>query len=133
MAGAENFALAARDYRESVTQVRWSGPLDAGGHMTREEIENCWKDPHNRKWGLFYYCKADPRVIVPRRFKWMGWTVNAARPSAIPVLLVLFAILACPVFIASANGAGKGLLIITEAVAIAVVCLICAFLSSRTG
>jgi uncharacterized membrane protein len=53
--------------------------------MTPEQVQAYWKDPHNRKWG-FYYCKADPRVIVPRRFKWMGWTVNAARPSAIPVL-----------------------------------------------
>ena len=46
--------------------------------MTREEIEKCWRDPRNRKWGIFYYCKADPRVIVPKRLKWMGWTVNAA-------------------------------------------------------
>ena len=52
-------------------------------HMTREEIEACWKDPHNWKWHV-YYCKADPRAIVPRRLKWMGWTVNFARPSAIP-------------------------------------------------
>jgi hypothetical protein len=100
--------------------------------MTREEIEACWKDPHNRKWGFFYYCKADPRVIVPRRLKWMGWTINAARPSAIPVLLLLLAILAVPVFIVSAKGAGNSIVMITGAVDIAVVCLICAFLSSRT-
>ncbi len=52
--------------------------------MTREEIEACRRDRRNRKW-CFYYCKADPRVIVPKRYKWMGWTINAAHPSAIPV------------------------------------------------
>ena len=51
--------------------------MDKKDYMTREEMEACWI-PRNRKWGLIYYCKADPRAIVPRRFKWMGWTVNFA-------------------------------------------------------
>jgi hypothetical protein len=100
--------------------------------MTQEEIEACWKDPRNRKWGIFYYCKADPRAIVPRRLKWMGWTFNAARPSAIPVVLLLLAILAVPIFIVTAQGARDGIVLITGAAAITVVCLLCAYLSSRT-
>ena len=100
--------------------------------MTREEIETCWKDPRNRKWGVFYFCKADPRVIVPKRLKWTGWTVNVARPSATPVLLLLVAIVAVPVLIVAARGAGNGILIMTAAAATAVVCLLCAYLSSRT-
>lgn len=100
--------------------------------MTRDEIEACWKDPRNRKWGVFYYCKADPRVIVPKRLKWMGWTVNAARPSAIPVVLLFFAFLAVPVLIVQAKGAGIGVQLVTGAVAITVVYLLCAHLSSRT-
>ena len=100
--------------------------------MTQEEIEACWKDPRNRKWGVFYYCKADPRVIVPKRLKWMGWTVNAARPNAIPVLLLLLAILAVPVFIVAAMGAGTGMMLVTAAATITIVCLLCAYLSSRT-
>ena len=100
--------------------------------MTREEIEACWKDPRNRKWGVFYYCKADPRAIVPKRLKCMGWTINAARPSAIPVLLLLLAILAVPIFIVEAKGAGNGIVLITGAASITVVFLLCAYLSSRT-
>ena len=100
--------------------------------MTREEIENCWKDPRNRKWGLFYYCKADPRVIVPKRLKWMGWTINTARPSAVPVVLLLLAIVAVPLLIAKAMGAGTGTRLVTGAAAITVLCLVCAYLSSRT-
>ena len=100
--------------------------------MTREEIENCWKDPHNRKWGVFYYCKADPRVIVPRRWKWMGWTVNTARPNAIPVVLLLLAIVVVPLLIVRALGGGNGIELITLAASITVLCLVCAYLSSRT-
>lgn len=100
--------------------------------MTRAEIEACWRDPGNYRWGLVYYCKADPRAIVPRRFKWMGWTVNFARPSAIPVVLLLLAILVVPVSIVNAKEAGRGVVLITVAASITVLCLACAYLSSRT-
>jgi hypothetical protein len=100
--------------------------------MTREEIEVCWKDPLNRKWGLFYYCKADPRVIVPKHPKWMGWTPNVAHPSAVPITLLLIALLAAPVWIASSLRARTGPMVLTLAVAIAVVSGLCAYLSSRT-
>lgn len=99
--------------------------------MTREGIEASWKDPRNWKWRV-YYCKGDPRVIVPRRWKWMGWTVNFARPSAIPITLLLLAIVAAPWFIVSAKGAGSGIELMTLAASITVLCLACAYLSSRT-
>jgi hypothetical protein len=100
--------------------------------MTREELDACWRDPKNYKWGLIYYCKADPRAIVPKRVKWMGWTVNFARPSAIPIMLLLVAILLVPIFIVTASGAGRGVVLVTGAAAITVLCLACAYLSSRT-
>jgi hypothetical protein len=100
--------------------------------MTREEIDACWRAPGNYKWGLIYYCKADPRAIVPRRLKWMGWTVNFARPSAIPITLLLVAIVAVPLFIVRAKGAGSGIELITGVASITVLCLVCAYLSSRT-
>ena len=99
--------------------------------MTRDQIEACWNDPRNKKWGV-YYCKEDQRVIVPKHPKWMGWTINAARPSAFPVLLLLLAILAVPVFIVAFKGAGIGLILVTAAVTITIMCLLCAYLASRT-
>ena len=99
--------------------------------MTREEIERCWKDPNHWKWCV-YYCPADPRAIVPRRFKWMGWTVNFARPSAIPVVLLLLAMAALPLVIVMAHGGGSGVALITGVASIAFLCLMCAYLSSRT-
>ena len=99
--------------------------------MTREEFENSWEDPHHWKRRV-YYCKADPRVIVPRRLKWMGWTVNFARPSAIPLVGLLVAVVAVPIRIMTAKGAATSILLVTEGMALAVVCLLCAWLSSRT-
>lgn len=97
--------------------------------MTPEEIENCWEDPNS--WRRYvYYCKADPRVIVPRRLKWLGWTLNFARPSAVPVLLGMMALLILPAVVVRANGGGTIANLATVVPSIAVVCLLSAYLSS---
>ena len=101
--------------------------------MTREELEKLRKDPRNSKWGLFYYCKADPRVIVPKRIKWMGWTVNMARPLAIPVSLGLIALVGIPTVVVTLMQKGPVPVIVTIALCTAIVCLVCAYLSSRTS
>lgn len=38
------------------------------------------EDSDNYKYGVFYYNKDDSRIIVPKRIKYMGWTVNFAHP-----------------------------------------------------
>ncbi len=97
--------------------------------MTPREIEACWNDPRNRKGGV-YFCKADPRVIVPRHRKWMGWTINFARPTAFPVLLGMIALLVLPANIVRVSGGGTIASSITGIASIAVVCLLSAYLSS---
>jgi hypothetical protein len=97
--------------------------------MTREELEARWRDPQNRKWGV-YYCKADPRAIVPKHCKWMGWTINVARPSVIPVMLLMLAILAVPGAIVRVLGGGNRGFLVAVAASVVVVCLLCAYLSS---
>jgi hypothetical protein len=97
--------------------------------MTREEIERIWNDPRSRKWG-FYFCKADPRLIVPRR--WGGWTPNFAQPGAIPAALLLIAVLAVPPWVMASKGVGTGAIIATLGAALLAVCLVCRYLSSRT-
>jgi hypothetical protein len=62
----------------------------------------------------------------------MGWTVNFAHPSAIPITLLLVAIVGVPVLTVRALGAGNGIALITGGAAIIVLCLVCAYLSSRT-
>jgi len=97
--------------------------------MTPEEIDTCWEDPNSWKQYV-YYCKADPRVIVPRRLKWMGWTLNFARPSAVPVLLGMIALLILPATVVRANGGEAIANLATVVLSIAVVCLLSAYLSS---
>lgn len=43
-------------------------------------------DPKNYKWGLFYFNPNDSRIIVPKRAKWMGWTLNFANPWTYVIL-----------------------------------------------
>ncbi len=99
--------------------------------MTPEEIEECWRDPRNRRWGV-YCCGSDPRVIVPRHAKWMGWTVNVAHPSAIPVVLLLVSCVAVPITVERAMGVESRVVLLTLAVGIAVMCLLCVYLSSTS-
>ena len=55
--------------------------------MTREELDRLWRDP--RFWSPIgiYRCPGDPRIVVPKRLRWAGWTLNFAHPAA---WLVLF-------------------------------------------
>ena len=47
--------------------------------MTREELDRLWADPAN--WtALVYRCPEDPRVFVPKRRPWLGWTINFGHP-----------------------------------------------------
>jgi hypothetical protein len=99
--------------------------------MTRDELEALWRDPRNQRWGV-YHCKADPRLIVPRRLKWMGWTINAAHPKSFLVLLFLLGLLGAPLFVTKARGGSEVATLLTGVASIIVVCVICAILSSRT-
>lgn len=62
----------------------------------------------------------------------MGWTANFAHPAAIPVTLLLIALIAAPPGIAVALGAGTTLVTVALIAAITAVCLVCAWLASRT-
>ena len=98
--------------------------------MTPEEIENCWRDPENHRLGA-YYCPDDPRIIVPRRSKWMGWTINFARSGGFPTLVLMFVWIIVPQVAVRALG-GSGLhCLITGAASIAILCLVCAHMSSN--
>ena len=44
------------------------------------EKEENWGGPH---WGAVYFSKKDSRVFVPKKLKWMGWTVNLAHTAGV--------------------------------------------------
>lgn len=41
----------------------------------------------NYKWGIFYFNPKDYRVLVPKRSKGMGWTLNFANPYSYLIIL----------------------------------------------
>ncbi len=45
-------------------------------------LEKLWNDPANWRLNSIYVCKADPRYLVPKRVRWVGWTVNFAHVGA---------------------------------------------------
>ncbi|MEP6667662.1 MAG: DUF5808 domain-containing protein [Chthoniobacter sp.] len=49
-------------------------------HPSQDQLH---ADPANWKWGIFYFCRDDRRIIVPKRIRGLGWTINFARPSAL--------------------------------------------------
>ena len=65
--------------------------------MTREDLDRLWADSKN--WHIVYRCANDPRVIVPRRRRWMGWTINFAHPLAWPVLALCVAVAVGPALV----------------------------------
>lgn len=52
--------------------------------MNKAELERLHCDPHNWRLYFFYYCPCDPRILVPKRIRGLGLTLNFARPLAMP-------------------------------------------------
>lgn len=51
--------------------------------FTEAQKDNWHRDPNNWKLGMFYYNREDKRILVPKKIKWMGWTVNFANPKSV--------------------------------------------------
>jgi len=71
---------------------------------TKEEVEQLWKDEKNWWKGMVYRCPQDPRVVVPKSRRWMGWTLNFAHGHAWTVLFSSFVIALAPTFLLFCRG-----------------------------
>lgn len=56
------------------------------------ENDRMIEDPANYKWGIFYYNRNDRRIIIPKRLKMMGWTLNFANLYTYIILFLIVAI-----------------------------------------
>ncbi len=72
--------------------------------MTKDELIRLWADDQNWRGWWGYFCKADPRVVVPKRTPWGGWTVNFAHPMAVPVIGLAVVIAVGPTLLLLALG-----------------------------
>ena len=56
------------------------------------ENDRMIKSPENYRWGIFYFNAKDPRIVVPKRSRMMGWTMNFANIYTYLLILGLIAI-----------------------------------------
>jgi hypothetical protein len=59
--------------------------------MKTEDLNALHGNPDNWHLVFFYFAPEDPRIVVTKRLGIMGWTLNFARPMAIPFLCALIA------------------------------------------
>ena len=101
--------------------------------MDKEDLERLWQEKENWWFGA-YWCADDPRVVVPKRPKWTGWTINFAHPMAVPVLLLFFVIAGGPPLLMVALGVRSlGPVLLATAGGIVLLIVVSAYLASRTG
>jgi hypothetical protein len=92
--------------------------------MDRPSLDALHADPKNWRWGMFYFSREDPRMLVPKRVAGLGWTVNFARPLTIPFFLVLLGFAWGAVRIAKELGfSGNALLVLKVGLVIAILAL----------
>jgi uncharacterized membrane protein len=57
--------------------------------MNQQETNEAeWRNAENWRLGL-YSSRKDSRVIVPKRIRGLGWTVNFGRPAGVALLLAI--------------------------------------------
>jgi fatty acid desaturase len=64
--------------------------------MKTSPYDTYWNEAENWKWRLIYVCKEDPRVIVPKKPKWAGRTLNFAHRKSFLVLFLTILAVAIP-------------------------------------
>lgn len=60
---------------------------------TKEQIEIWHKDPKNWKCGGIYFNPEDSRILVDKRKKWMGATINFAHKKGVYVFFGILMLL----------------------------------------
>ncbi len=48
-------------------------------------------DRMNYKWGIFYFNRKDSRIVVPKRVRGMGWTLNFGNIYAYVLVILIIA------------------------------------------
>ena len=78
--------------------------------MDKNELQRRWEDERNwghGSWGA-YFCKDDPRLVVPKR-RLVGGTFNMAHRWAVPLLTAILVFLILFILV-GALGTAAGLL-----------------------
>jgi hypothetical protein len=94
-------------------------------------LERLWNNPDNWRGSILYVCRDDPRLVVPKRQRWGGWTVNCAHAGAWILLLAILLLAIIPTaFLAFAGLVGSVIFFAFIAGYVALVCIAAAILAS---
>ncbi len=80
--------------------------------MRREELDALWSNPGHWSRRGAYRCEADPRLVVPKRRRAAGWTVNFAHPASVPLLVGIVAVGVIPTCFGLLTGANLEMLLV---------------------
>lgn len=72
-----------------------------------QDYNELWKNPANWRFYVFYACSDDPRIIVPKRLRVTGWTMNFAHSEAYLFLAALLALVIVPISLVEVIGLAK--------------------------
>ena len=71
-----------------------------------ENYKELWQNPDNWRLHIFYMCREDPRIIVPKRFRVTGWTMNFAHRESYLLFAALLALVIVPITLVDVTGLG---------------------------
>jgi hypothetical protein len=74
--------------------------------MSTSAFDRHYFDSNNWKLGFIYFCRADQRIFVPKLIGGLGWTLNFARPLAVPSLGFILAVVYGVVELSRSLGTG---------------------------
>jgi predicted Ser/Thr protein kinase len=95
---------------------------EADANVSQADFDRMSRDPANWHFYFIYFCRHDPRIIVPKRVSGLGWTVNFGNPWAVPFTLGLIGVTFGVIEVAHQAGlTGNTLLSVKIAVAVAIV------------
>ena len=68
-----------------------------------KDYSELWRDPRNWRLYVIYVCREDPRLVVPKRLRVTGWTMNFAHPKAALLFAALLAVVLAPIAVVEAT------------------------------
>lgn len=74
--------------------------------MSTPAFDRHYYNSGNWKLGFIYFCREDQRIFVPKRVRGLGWTLNFARPLAVPALGFILAVVHGVLELSRSFGAG---------------------------
>ena len=99
--------------------------------MNKEDLDRMWSDKNNWTAIGLYKCSSDPRLIVPKQVKCLGWTINVAHSKSIFLSIIIGILaLAPPSIVIFKVGQTAKSMTVAFAISAVIVCGACVYFAS---